>query len=633
MNESILIICRSITEVKLLSRIRYKTGYRYILASDNPMVHQAVKQYPRIRGACWLEQAESFYAVASKVIEINKTISELLVSLNQDRYDMPSELLAWMCVVEGGMTTQRIQDLLLLINSYLSLIDTYNPAGIVLLSNPDMLWEDRVLIHVSKSRGIHVNVLGRLTIRAMVGRLQNSIKYIARLPYHVTNLVLAKIKDRRKSNSIDAHQKEILFQLCGSNDRHVENIIPIMMALKNRGYYPIALCWKSSKGAGRIRGVGLHATMLERYIDYSSILISLYLSLKILKKARKRFNDFSLDSKFCYRYVSLRSLLWPSILFFFFIEFPQRYILNAALKKFFRFHSPVAIKLWCGGAVTESDLVVKNLTMHEQPLFMHWVLGVFMDDPYESTYKNVDLFLANGSPHQNYLMEIGVSADRIEPVGMSRYDHLNDFIKNFSPLKSRILLNIPSKYSFYILHDAGAIMRGYYSTKEQMEALDVLMKFARQNPSVALLVKPHPSHPYGMLEYLIDRYSLKNTFMIDKNILPYHAINATDLVITKYSTLGLEAMIFERAVISLILDNESRFKIFGDAVEYIMDADEFHLFLTELTENTAFRSEWMANQKKKQKEFLKDYFPVGSEPAAEISADAIDRFIRKNQNR
>ena len=65
----------------------------------------------------------------------------------------------------------------------------------------------------------------------------------------------------------------------------------------------------------------------------------------------------------------------------------------------------------------------------------------------------------------------------------------------------------------------------------------------------------------------------------------------------------------------------------------VQDADEFHLFLTELTENTAFRSEWMANQKKKQKEFLKDYFPVGSEPAAEISADAIDRFIRKNQNR
>jgi len=58
-NNNILIICRDLQSVRRLSSFNSQAHSRYILASDDPRVHEAAKEYPWIDEICWIEQRVS----------------------------------------------------------------------------------------------------------------------------------------------------------------------------------------------------------------------------------------------------------------------------------------------------------------------------------------------------------------------------------------------------------------------------------------------------------------------------------------------------------------------------------------------------------------------------------------------
>ncbi len=615
-------------EAEALARIKRRSGVAYIVASDDLKVQELGRKHSWVSDVCWIEQVRPCYSVSDNVQKINGTIEQWLTSLTRVGDRISAELLEWPCVVEGGLTSQRIQDTLLLIDSYLLLIDTYLPEEIMLLLSGETLWEDMVLIETAKSRRIPVRTIGRFRRKVVFHKWKERAKLIARLPYYIADLMRARFGSRREKKD-GIFSNEVAFQLCGSNNRHIENIQPVMQSLEKRGYHCVALCWRAGESTLKVRRQGFPTVSLEKFVSLLSIGSALFAAFKTFMRARRNFKQFWLREDFFFRGVPLAKPLWPSILYFFSAEVPMRHMLKTAIEMYFQNHSPLAIKLWAGGAVLESDLVIRSRKKSWEPLYVHWVLGIIGDDPYESSYSGIDLFLTSGQHHANYLVKRGFPENRIVSVGMSRYGHLPTFRNKHDRNQSRINLGIPIDYSFYILHDAGAIMRGYYSRKEQVQSMDILLRFAQSRPAVALLVKPHPSHHSGALEHLIRSYALKNVFMIDKNALPYHAINASDVVIIKYSTLGLEAMLFERPFISLILDGEERFKIYGDAAEYIMHPEQCISLLTRLNDDVEFRLSWQKDQIQRQKEFLKGYFVDDPRPPAELAAEAIDLFIKR----
>jgi hypothetical protein len=409
-----------------------------------------------------------------------------------------------------------------------------------------------------------------------------------------------------------------------------------MKALKHKGYNPVALCWHSKErytketGANQVRREGLWSEELEKWCSFSDMRRSISGVFWTWKKAKMKKRKFLSHQALNYQSVPLGALLWPSVRFFIMAELPQSYSLHRAFKKYFQPHAPLAIKLWGGGTLIEGNLVLKNLTKGKRPLFMYWFWLVF-DYPYESKYEHIDLFLTAGKSHENYLHKLGVTPEKMVSVGISRYDNLLDFKKKYRLEQSRSYLNILSTYSIYILYDSNCILRGYLATSEQIQLTSCLLDFAKRHPSVALIIKPHPGHHRGHLEFQISSYSLQNVYLTNKNMLPYHAINAADFVITKFSTIGIEAMLFERPVISVMLDGEMRWKSYGNAAEYITSVQELNKLLTRISEDTEFRGEWKVNQIKKQKEFLKDYFLESTKPSAELAADTIGKFI-KNHN-
>jgi hypothetical protein len=623
--KTVLLVCRSLGEIHLLLRLQPQIGCRYIVASDDLRVHLEVKKYPWVAEACYLERMESLFAVASDVIKYLEFINQWLESLGNNPQGIPRELLFWIRHCEGGKTTQRIQDLLLLIRSYQYLLDTYNISSIIVFSHPHAQWEDEILINVGQRQGVEVRVIGDLCFSILKARLLSLIKLLVREPYYNFLILRANLWGRFRSHKREITKNEIVMQMCLPHDKFVEEHILVMKALKNLGYAPVALLWRASEAVAKFRQEGLRVEELETFVPISSFWDAPYRVWSTWCQASRRREEFLRHPGLRYRNLALGPLLWPSVVAFFGEELAQRYRLQQAARAYFAGHAPCAIRLWGGETLAEGRIVSQSLTGKKRPLIFLWV-GAAVEDPYYEPPAEA-FFLAAGDKQKQYLEKLGVPSQRIVKVGSSRFDHLGAFQKAHSPSQSRAYLNIPQSFKYYILFDSNADSRGHLSVQEQSLVTNALGNFVREHPSVALMVKPHPVHRPGWLEALIDYFALPNVFLIDKDMVPYHALNAADLLITKLSTVALEAMLFKKPVISILLDGEERFRIFGDAVERANSLEALNKILTMLVSDAVRRADWVEKQLKNQEIFCNDYFGQNVSESAKIGAAALDKFL------
>lgn len=633
-----MIICRDLQSVRRLSSFNSQAQSRYILASDDPRVHEAVKEYSWIDEICWIEQMESFFNVADDVIHLTEAVNQWLKSLADDKNGFPEELLFFTRHVEGGMTAQRIQDLLLLIRSYHFLLNTYKITSVIVISQPGMGWEDDVLIETARSRDVDVQVIGRYSFGVLIKKISSFLKIYASAAYYAVNVIRFNLHNRLKSKKTERVDKEIVFQLCSSAYKHVENIIPLMKALRHRGYNPVALCWRSNgrytkeSGADQVRREGLQAEELEKWCSFSDMWRSIIGVFWTWKKAKRKKSEFLTHKDLDYLSVPLGVLLWPSVRFFIIVELPQSYRLRQSLKKYFKNHDSLAIKLWGGRALKEGYFAWKSLNFKQRPLIFYYTVGLFMMiGPYQMPDKQIDLLFVPGEISKRIVEKTKfVPSRKIKICGQAKYEGIDDFKKKYNVTQSRSYLKIPSSFSMYILFDSSAVLRGFMSSREQAVTLNALLKFASTHPSVALIVKPHPSHHVGIVEDMIRHgKDLKNVFLINKSMLPYHALNAADMLITKFSTLGVEAMLFDRPVICCVLDGEQRFNIYKNAADYIDRIKNLEDLLNELVIDDTFRCKWHDEHIQKQKDFLAKYFCEMEEPPAVYQAKVLDKYLKE----
>jgi hypothetical protein len=624
------VVCRGLSEIDLLERFQPRSDCRYIVASDDLRVHLEVAKYPWVAAVYYLEQMESFYAVAADVINYLELINQWLESLGNGPRGIPKELLFWIRHCEGGKTTQRIQDLLLLIRSYCYLLERYDISSIVILRHPQAEWEDEVLIKVGQSKSVEVRIIGGFRLSIIKARFLSCLKLAAREPYYIFPILRAKLLGLSRPQKPGLSENEIIIQICSSEEKFMEDSVPIMKALKARGYDPVALLWRASAAAGKFQQEGLTIDELETFVPMSSIWEAIYRVWVTWRQARRRRHEFLAHPGLQYRKVALGPLLWPSMQSFFWEELAQRFRLQLAAKKYFADHAPRAIRLWGGGLLAEGSIVSKGLTDRQKPLSIYWFWN-WHESPYID-YSAIDFFLAAGDRQKRHLENHGVPSHHIDVVGVSRYDHLSQFRKDYSPSQSRSYLNIPSKFQYYILFDSNYTLRGYLTIREQSLVTKTLLSFAQKHPSVALIIKPHPAHLPGWLEDFIDNFSLPNVFLIDKNMVPYHALNAVDCLITKFSSIALEGMLFEKPVVAVLLDAEDHFKLYDDAVVSVTSIEALNEILTEMVSDEGRKIDRQKSCIKKQASFLKDYFDNNISESARRGVDTLDKLLRDKNN-
>ena len=82
--QTVLVVCRGLSEIDLLQRFQPHPDCRYVVASDDIRVHLEKEKYPWVETVCYLEQMESLYPVAADVIKFIEPVNNWLESLGND---------------------------------------------------------------------------------------------------------------------------------------------------------------------------------------------------------------------------------------------------------------------------------------------------------------------------------------------------------------------------------------------------------------------------------------------------------------------------------------------------------------------------------------------------------------------
>jgi hypothetical protein len=629
--ETLMLVCRDSRDLKLLSRFcELKSENRVVVASDDLLVQSVARLKPWVDELCFIEDMESYYVVASEVIQILQVVNQWLKSLADEKKGVPGELLFWIKFAEGGMTTQRIQDLLLLIRSYQHLLREHDVRCLIIARCTGHSWENGIIVDTARRMGISVEEIcpffDRIRDKLGITTVWRTVRpALVQLMFYL-HILRTRIRTRPRFSSFPKRYPEIVFQLGSSARKHVENIAPLMHEFRRRGkYQPIALCWQASDGAAQIRREGLQADELGAWFPLSRLPQIMQQARQTWKSARKRKGEFNQSSSISYNGIQLGPHLWPSVEYFLQKEIIKRLVLKTSAERYFTEHHPVGMKLWGAGILEFGAICHAIANRAKEVLTFSWDWGGVVQPYFEN---KCDLYLAAGELDRSRFINQSISSEQITVAGLARYDHLASFTKDNSPLNSRKILNLPLQAKFYLFFATSNIVRGSISLREQFILADALIGFFKDHPDCVLVIKPHPEDYSGVTERLTIHSEATNIKIVNSKMLPYHCINAVDAVVTKFSMVGIETMLLGKPVISVILDNERRWQgIYGNIADCFYDIQDLVNFLDLIIRNPEEKERWEQEQQRVRRKFLSQKFAKVDKSGAEIMADAIEKRL------
>lgn len=201
-----------------------------------------------------------------------------------------------------------------------------------------------------------------------------------------------------------------------------------------------------------------------------------------------------------------------------------------------------------------------------------------------------------------------------------------DFSHKTTKLRSREKLGL-YEGDWVVLLDSNVVCSGYLTSQEQQKVLVMMLNFAQVNSNCILMIKAHPTSKTTIIQQLIAEYALPNVKLILSGILPYDALNASDLLLTKISTLALEAMYLNVPTIGVILDNELNWKVYDEGIEYQFSLYGLRTRLQELMDSQLKRQIWCKEIYKRQRSFFERHvFNESHNPSRDLSRLLVDKL-------
>src|SRR5439155_4798255 len=148
-----LVVCRCAADLRLLDRIPRDESWVIIVGSDDLDVQKRAHADSRVQEVVFLDQMDSVFGVIDDVLRIREEINLWL--RNKAPY-LESYLIEFIKHAEGGLTTQRIQDVLLVINSMTRLLTRYRLRKVYLNRRAQNHLEDEILVRCARKQNIEV---------------------------------------------------------------------------------------------------------------------------------------------------------------------------------------------------------------------------------------------------------------------------------------------------------------------------------------------------------------------------------------------------------------------------------------------------------------------------------------------
>lgn len=151
------------------------------------------------------------------------------------------------------------------------------------------------------------------------------------------------------------------------------------------------------------------------------------------------------------------------------------------------------------------------------------------------------------------LIEKGIHSEDITVTGQPAFDELYS-LKRQSKCQDTIK-KIKKRLGYPL--DKKNILWATQKTPDQPRILQALLKIANVHEDILLTIKVHPGENLEQYEELIQQNNCKRNVILKGTEL-YDLLMITDAVITEFSTVGLEAILLDKPVITINLSGHSK---------------------------------------------------------------------------
>lgn len=610
----IFVVCRDEAAFRSVFSHKKLNPADLLIASDDLCVHKCAKECVDMK-VVYLNQMEPFFNVAPHVLKVVSAVNRWLREQG-DESDLPAELLYWVQHVEGGDTTQRIQDAVIEARSCFALFDQFQPSKLIIGAASKPYWEDEVLMACAQQRNIPIQKLKSFTPSRIALGLWQRLRPLAKEIYRSVMSIDSLLRRKKSGVGLKRFGRYVAIQLCSYAAKHLNHTLPLLTAFDRAGLNAVAVTCDIGRTAKTLRKQGYKVAELEAWMPLHVLLRSWWAAFKGLQRAKANLSTFlSPDEGGEYAPV-IRSALFPSVRNFFISEVSYRIRLDAACQTFFAQNPPIAARLWT--RIQEQGVVayramtkvgVRPLLFWQTgwPYQIHW--------PYLRYDVPADLIFCLSSAHRERLQADGQSASQIAVSGIQWLQRIKEFSSQNTPHQSRISLGITPRAKLVIFCDAQVVLNGYCAVAEQSLLVQSAVEFAERHADVCVLIKPHTGHKPGRLEAMFSGRGAGRVIWIPGKVLPYNGLNAAHVVLAKFSTLVAEAMVLGVPSICVLLDQDMRWAIYEDAVDYALSIANLNEKLDALRD-AQYYSSWVNALRERQTDYMERHFP---DPAIECN--------------
>ncbi len=618
--ENLLVVCFDIKDFDKINKINKLIYNKIIVASDDFRVHEACKEVKVIDDVAFLQKPIPYVVVAKDVISFIEKINLFYGKLSESYNLFDKHIMEWPFHVEGGDTSQIIQNILLYIESLENIEKIFEVSEIIILENNEYQLLKNVLIIFCKKMNLKISF-----IKSDIGYFsKKEFKYFIRPYYYLFKTIVIKLSTLIEPLKIE--KNVALIWLFSKHEKHVNNTFWIDDIMKKSGFNSIVYTWRiKSLNDPRIRQDKINIQKVEKYLLWKDIISSLILSLKsswYRKEYKKEYRKYTFE----YKGFNISDILEPTVLGYIYTEVSDNFRFN---KAFENFNNYLNIKI-INGDISRQKLgknVENILDMNELNKFSFSTFltanNIYVDDMrrrYDKEYWDKYIFFVqNDMEKNNLLSQVRIPLNNLTIYGSFRMTAKRDITKK----EAKSFLNIKKDFEFYILFDFPHQLNGYQSLEEVISVFNFLIRFIEDKNMICLIVKPHPSANIEVLNIIKNKYLLSNVVYMNKKSDPIYGLTLANFLITKYSTLGIEAIMYDVIVLSIQLDNSNAFKLYGNAGNYIYDLNQLEETLLDLVWRDSKNTDLMLQS---QQKFYKENFMQN------IDYDLIEKSLYKFKN-
>lgn len=223
-------------------------------------------------------------------------------------------------------------------------------------------------------------------------------------------------------------------------------------------------------------------------------------------------------------------------------------------------------------------------------------------------------------------IQMGVPPEKIFITGQPRFDLIQNRKFNKDQLKAE--LKIPENKHLAVL--ATQPLVGFiWTEKDNEKFIEMVCNAVKKIPETVLVIKIHPVESINIYKIILKNLK-EDSVIICQDIELYELLNACDLLMTVHSTVALEAMIFDKPVITINLSGKP------DIFPYAQSGAAIGVYIEEdlvpAIKNTLFNEEMKKKIAQERKKFVYEHAYLQDGKASKRVADLIIQLIQKNNS-